>query len=243
MRSVVFVEADEPIDDITAYYVTNQDPGGTTSVGHSAFQVSTGVWRVRSEFLLRSVKDVIVGYRRVTGGRKVQWFQWGGFDHEYDWSPPGADGSPLSALHQIRKAALSGQGPEQRAAAVTMVVALPQGQVTDDHRVIVERLTEARRQLDKKEWKASIAAAREACELLRKMRPATIRARPQERDLAEREAAILDNLTSLADSLFAYGSASAHPDAHLRDIAWNREHAVLILGGAASVAQLIFART
>jgi len=59
-----------------------------------------------------------------------------------------------------------------------MVVALPEGQVTDDHRVIVERVTEVRRQLDKKEWKASIAAAREACELLRKMRPATIHARP-----------------------------------------------------------------
>ena len=55
-------------------------------------------------------------------------------------------------------------------------------------------------------------------------------------------AVILENLTSLADSLFAYGSEGAHPDAHLRDIAWNRESAVLILGGAASLAQLIFAR-
>jgi hypothetical protein len=131
----------------------------------------------------------------------------------------------------------------QQAAAVTMVVALPQGRTTDDHRVIVGRLAEARRQLGKGEWKASIAASREGCELLRKMRPAAIHAKPQDRDLAEREAAILDGLIGLADSLFAYGSAGAHPDAHLRDIAWNRENAVLILGGTVSVAQLIFALT
>ena len=129
------------------------------------------------------------------------------------------------------------------AAAVTMVVVLPQGRTTDEHRVIVDRLTEARRQLDAGEWKPCIAAAREACELLRKMRPAEIQAKAQDRDLAEREAAILDNLISTADSLFAYGSAGAHPDPHLRDVTWNRENAVLILGGAVSLAQLIFART
>lgn len=131
----------------------------------------------------------------------------------------------------------------QQAAAVTMVVVLPQGRTTDEHRVIVERLTEARRQLDAGQWKPCVAASREACDLLRKMRPNPINAKPQDRDLAEREAAILDNLMSLADSLFAYGSAAAHPDPVLRDIAWNRENAVLILGGTVSVAQLIFART
>jgi hypothetical protein len=124
-----------------------------------------------------------------------------------------------------------------------MVVALPQGRTTDEHRVIVERLTEARRQLDAGEWKPCIAAAREACKLLRKMRPASIPAKPRDRDNAERAAAILDGVISLADSLFAYASASAHPDPHLRDIAWNQENAVLILGGEVSVAQLIFART
>jgi hypothetical protein len=35
------------------------------------------------------------------------------------------------------------------------------------------------------------------------MRPASIPARPQDRDIAEREAAILDGVISVADSLFA----------------------------------------
>ncbi|MDT3438728.1 hypothetical protein [Pseudofrankia sp. BMG5.37] len=33
---------------------------------------------------------------------------------------------------------------------------------------------------------------------------------------------------------------SAHPDPHLRDIVWRRENALLALGTAASLAQLIF---
>ena len=131
----------------------------------------------------------------------------------------------------------------QQAAAVIMVVVLPQGRTTDEHRVIVERLTEARRHLDAGQWKPCVSAAREACELLRKMRPAEISGKAQNRNLAEREASILDGLLSVADSLFAYASASVHADPVLRDILWNRENAVLILGGTASVAQLIFART
>ena len=126
---------------------------------------------------------------------------------------------------------------------MSVVVALPQGRATDDHRVIVDRLAEAKRQLDGGHWKPSIAASREACQLLRVMRPAAIHARAQDRDLAEREAAVLDATLALGDSLFAYESAGAHPDPHLRDIAWNRENAVLALGAATSVAQLIFART
>jgi hypothetical protein len=37
-----------------------------------------------------------------------------------------------------------------------------------------------------------------------------------------------------------HDSAASHPDERLRDIAWNRENAVLALGTAASLAQLIF---
>jgi hypothetical protein len=43
------------------------------------------------------------GYTLVVEGQKVQRFQWDGYDVEYDWSATGADGSPLSAFHQIRR--------------------------------------------------------------------------------------------------------------------------------------------
>ena len=124
-----------------------------------------------------------------------------------------------------------------------MVVALPQGRTTDEHRVIVERLTEARRQLDAGQWKPCIGRRGKHANCCGRCARAEIHAKQQDRDLAEREAAILDSLISVADSLFAYASASAHPDPVLRDIVWNRENAVLILGGTVSVAQLIFARS
>ena len=91
--------------------------------------------------------------------------------------------------------------------------------------------------------KASISASREAVELLRGMRPATVNSSAQRRDLGEREAVILDKMKDLAQALFAYDSAASHTDPHLRDIAWNRENAVLALGTAVSLAQLILART
>ena len=47
----------------------------------------------------------------------------------------------------------------------------------------------------------------------------------------------------LAQALFDHDSAASHADPHLRSIAWNREHAVLALGTAASLAQVIFAHS
>ena len=134
----------------------------------------------------------------------------------------------------------------QLAAAISLVVALPAGTATDEHRTIVSRLATAKQRLtagSPDDLKASVAASREACELLRKMRPAAINPMPQKRDLAEREAVILDKMTELAQALFSYDSAASHTDSHLRDIAWRRENAVLALGTAASLAQVIFART
>jgi hypothetical protein len=132
--------------------------------------------------------------------------------------------------------------PIQQAAAVSLVVVLPQDRATDDHRTIVARLADAKRELDAGNWNPSIAASREACERLRKMRPATVNPRPQQRELPEREAVILARLGEFTQALFDHDSAASHPDEHLRDIAWNRENAVLALGTAASLAQLIFAR-
>jgi hypothetical protein len=65
--------------------------------------VYVGLWRIRSDFLLRSIRDVITGYAVGAAGRKTQRFQWDGCDHEYDWTAPGADGSHLSALLQIQR--------------------------------------------------------------------------------------------------------------------------------------------
>jgi hypothetical protein len=134
----------------------------------------------------------------------------------------------------------------QLAAAVSLVVALPAGTATDEHRTIVSRLATAKRLLaagKPEDLKASVAASREACELLRKMRPAAVNSEAQKRDLAGREAVILDKMAELAQALFSYDSAASHTDPHLRDIAWRRENAVLALGTATSLAQLIFART
>jgi TIR domain len=115
VRSVVFVETREPIDDLSACYVTDQALGGTTGLGHAPFHVSTSRWRIRSEFLLRSVADVIIGYTTTRARRKVQRFQWDGYDHEYEWNGPGADGSHLSALHQIMQARqAAGRGAEAK---------------------------------------------------------------------------------------------------------------------------------
>ena len=130
--------------------------------------------------------------------------------------------------------------PLQQAAAMSLVVALPQAGATDDHRAVVARLADAKRELDAGNWKPSIAASREVVELLRTMRPATISPRSQDRELPEREAAILAKIGELAQALFDHDSAASHPDKHLRDIGWNRENAVLAVGTAASLAQLIF---
>jgi hypothetical protein len=131
------------------------------------------------------------------------------------------------------------------AAAVSLVVTLPAGAATDEQRTVISRLATAKQRLtagEPDDLKASVAASREACELLRKMRPDTVNPVAQQRDLAEREAVILDKMTELAQALFSYDSAASHTDPHLRDITWRRENAVLALGTAASLAQLIFAR-
>jgi hypothetical protein len=115
VRSVVYVRTSEPISDVTASYVTDHVNGGTTGLGHAPFHISTSQWRIRSEFLLRSVQDVIIGYTTIVHGRKTQRFQWDGYDYEYDWTAPGADGSHLSALLQIRRNTLNGQGTRREA--------------------------------------------------------------------------------------------------------------------------------
>jgi hypothetical protein len=73
--------------------------------------------------------------------------------------------------------------------------------------------------------------------------PRAVNVAAAERDLAEREAVILDKMTELGQALFNCDLAASHTDPHLRNIAWRQENAMLALGTATSLAQLIFART
>jgi hypothetical protein len=131
--------------------------------------------------------------------------------------------------------------PWQQAVAVSLVIPLPQHGATDQHRAVVARLADARRELDAGNWKSSIAASREAVELLRQVRPEPVNPKAQLRELHEREAVILDRVKDLTQAVFDYDSAASHADPHLRNIAWNRENAVVALGTAASLAQMILA--
>jgi hypothetical protein len=114
VRSVVFVTASGPIGNLTASCVTDHNHGGTTSLGYGPLHTSTSAWRIRSEHHLRSLRDVIIGYTTTTAEGDVQWFQWDGYDHEYDRHAPGADGSHLSALLQIKKRLANAPSTDQR---------------------------------------------------------------------------------------------------------------------------------
>jgi hypothetical protein len=131
--------------------------------------------------------------------------------------------------------------PWQQAAAVTLVVKLPVGTATDDHRTVIRDLTDARQRLDTGDWKGSIRASRDAVEVLRGMHDEHLSPKKL-RDVDEREAAILDAERQLIQSLFDYGSAT-HPNPVLRATAWTREHAMLALATATAVAQRLFSAT
>jgi hypothetical protein len=63
-----------------------------------------------------------------------------------------------------------------------------------------------------------------------------------QRDVDEREAAILDAERQLIQSLYDYGSAT-HPDPHLRSAVWTRDTAMLILAATTAIAQRLFSVT
>jgi hypothetical protein len=129
--------------------------------------------------------------------------------------------------------------PWQVAAAVTLIIKLPESAATDDHRTVIRALTDAQRHLTSGNYKECIRASREATEVLRGMHATQISSKRQLRTLDEREAAILDADLKLIQALYDYDSAT-HPDPGLRDIAWNRQHALLALATAAAVAQRLF---
>lgn len=82
--------------------------------------------------------------------------------------------------------------PWQQAAAVTLVVKLPTATATDDHRTVVQALTDARQRLISGDWKGSIRASRDPADVLRSMHTQQLNPKKTQRTLDEREAAILD---------------------------------------------------
>jgi hypothetical protein len=92
----------------------------------------------------------------------------------------------------------------QLAAAVSLVVALPAAAATSEQKTVISRLMTAKQRLaagTPDDIKASVAASREAVELLRTMRPAAVNTVAAKRGLAEREAVILDKTIELAQAL------------------------------------------
>jgi hypothetical protein len=104
---------------------------------------------------------------------------------------------------------------------------------------VIRDLTDARQRLNAGDWKGSIRASRDAAEVLRGMHDEHLASKRQ-RDVNQREAAILDAEHQLIQSLFDYGSAT-HPDPVLRSTVWTREHAMLALATTTAVAQRLFA--
>jgi hypothetical protein len=129
--------------------------------------------------------------------------------------------------------------PWQQAAAVTLIVKLPEVGATDDHRTVIRDLSDARQRLDVGDWKGSIRASRDAAEVLRSMHVEHLNPKKTLRTVDEREAAIIEAEQTLIQALFDYGSAT-HPDPVLRAIAWNRQHAMLALATTTAVAQRLF---
>lgn len=132
--------------------------------------------------------------------------------------------------------------PWQQAAALTLVVKLPEVGPTDDHRTVIRDLADARHRLDAGDWKGSVRASRDAAEVLRSMHAEHLNTKKAQRSLNEREAAILDAEQHLIQALFDYGSAT-HPDPGLRATAWNRQHAMLTLATSTAIAQRLFSAT
>ncbi len=114
-QSVIWVQSAAPIDNIRAFWLQGSSMADT---GWTPEQLSTGQWRVYSTRPLRTVRDVIVGWTAVEGDGKIQWYQWDGWTHRFDWTEQASNfGDELYlaniALEQIKQARLDGRGPDR----------------------------------------------------------------------------------------------------------------------------------
>jgi hypothetical protein len=121
-----------------------------------------------------------------------------------------------------------------RGLAVPLAVPLPELVVGPDRALVVQRLIDAQARMNNGDFKGSLAASREAVELLRTLSAAGPLPRdPKDRNAAQRRHALIQ-------ALFDLTSAAVHPDPVVRDTHWHRQDAMLALASAAAVAQRLF---
>lgn len=124
-----------------------------------------------------------------------------------------------------------------RAASVPLVVPLPETNPHPDRATIVRHLRDAWQKVDGADYSGSIAEARKALELLRKLSPVK---RPLPSDVKQRD---VDQRHHIAiDALFDLASAPAHTDDPVRDYQPTRSDAVAVVAGTAALAQRLFER-
>lgn len=122
-----------------------------------------------------------------------------------------------------------------RGVAIPLGVPIPEIIPGAERIKIVSQLRDACARMNDGDAKGSINASREAVELLRTMcdngspQPSD----PKRRTVAQRRRA-------LAQALFDLASAASHADPVIRDEAWSRRDAMLVLAGAAALADRVF---
>jgi len=96
-------------------------------------------------------------------------------------------------------------------------VALPQDRATDDHRTIVARHTDAKRETGCGQLEAEHRRLPPGMRAAPQDASGHGQSRPQQRELPEREAVILARLGEFTQALFDHDSTASHPDERLRD--------------------------
>lgn len=129
-------------------------------------------------------------------------------------------------------AVLQGWG---RGIGITVLVPVGAGEPNPDRVQIIEHLRLARVKIDGADYSGSMACARKALELLRRLFGRVAPLPPtRERDPLQR-------IYAVVESLFSFASAPAHIDEPIKGFVPDRADAVAVLGCTASVAQQTFA--
>lgn len=122
-----------------------------------------------------------------------------------------------------------------RGVGITVLLPLPEVDVSPERAEIVQYLREARQKIDGANYADSIASSRMALDELRSFGPlaVTVPNVPKERDVAQRIRAVVDALHSLA-------SAAPHIDSSVKNYRPSRSDAVAMVGATMSIAHEVF---
>ena len=125
----------------------------------------------------------------------------------------------------------------ERAAAITFPIFLPGASRDAGMKEVLSSLIKAQNSILANDFAGSISHARKGIDTMRSFYKETL---PKRKDQTpkEREADMLTALKAYIDSLYSYASAPAHDNEKpMEGIEWNRENAVMVLAGAAGIAQ------